>query len=83
MAKISLNVQIHQPLHVRRKITAAVRPKEQMEMIPHDAIGDDTHGDPFRGFSHKGNECSEIAGLVKDRFAVVAAIDDVLNEAVW
>jgi hypothetical protein len=81
--QISLNVQIHQELHVRRKISSAVGPQQQMEVIPHDAVGENPHGNSGRGFGHKCKERREIGGLMEDRFAVIAAIDDVLNEAVW
>jgi hypothetical protein len=53
-----------------------------MEVVSHDAVGQDPHGDAARRGGHKCKECSEIGAGVKDRFAVVAAVDHVLDEAV-
>src|SRR6267142_1875518 len=82
MPQVSLNMQIHQELHVRRKINPLVRPYHQMEVIPHDAIGEDPHGHAKGGFGDKCKKRTEIRGLVEHGFAMVPAIEDVLDEAI-
>ena len=53
-----------------------------MEVVAHDAVGEDPHRNARGGLGDYAQECPEVARFVKQRFAVVPAIDDVLHESI-
>lgn len=54
-----------------------------MKMVPHDAVRKNSHRDPTGGLGNREEESLEVAWFVKQRFAVVAAIENVLHKTIW
>jgi hypothetical protein len=52
-----------------------------MEMVGHEAIGQQTHGNPFTGFAKQLDEGGEVAVFVEDGAAIVAPVEDVVAKA--
>ena len=82
MPQIALNMQVHQELHVRRKITALMRPHHEMKVVSHDAVRQNPHRNAKRSFRRKCKERAEISGFVKERLTMIAAVDHMMNESV-
>jgi hypothetical protein len=53
-----------------------------MKVIPHDAVGEDAHGNAARCLVDEVEKGVKIGRFVKNRLSMVAAIHDVLHEAV-
>src|SRR5262245_7067650 len=51
-----------------------------MKMVPHDAVRKYSHRDAIRGLGYDAQERVEVARLVKQRLAMVTAIQDVLDK---
>jgi len=53
-----------------------------MEVVPHDAVRKNSHGYPAGRFGEHQEERAKVAWLVKQRLAVIAAIENVLHKTV-
>jgi hypothetical protein len=68
------------PLHEAAKVSVSMRPKHEVKVIRHEAIGKHPHRDPFAGAGQEFHEGIVIGVLVKDFGAGIAAIDDVVAD---
>jgi hypothetical protein len=73
---------VHQELHEERQVGAFIGPQQQMKVVAHDAIGEDSHWDVVRNFCNDREECAKVARLEEHRLAMIAAIDNVLYKTV-
>jgi hypothetical protein len=71
-----------EPLHVRRKITSAVRPEHEMPVVPHQAEPEHPHLDAVGGFGQQIEKMPIVVGVVEQRAARVPAIENVMHDAV-
>src|SRR4029450_11828026 len=51
-------------------------------MVPHDAVRKNSHGDSDGGFRDNEQKCAEVTGLVEQRLAMIATVENVLHKAV-
>jgi hypothetical protein len=79
--QVAADVGGQEPVHPPAQVPVGVRPDGQMEMVGHKAVGQDAHGDAERGFGHHVEEGVVVLGLVKDRGAGVAPVEDVTGVA--
>jgi hypothetical protein len=79
---MSPNMRVHRPSHVRRKITPLRGPEDQMEVVRHEAHGEDPHRDSVKGLAENVQKCGVILGFVEDRLAPIPAIEDVMNRVI-
>jgi hypothetical protein len=77
----SLGVSQGQPLHELGEVTIAARPEQEVEMIGHQAVGQQLHGVPGHCFSQDPFECSEIALVLKDGEPGVGPVERVINKS--
>ena len=77
----ALGVSQGQPLHELGEVTIAARPEQEVEMIGHQAIGQQPHGVPGQCFSQDPFECSEIAAVLKDGKPGVGTVKRVINKS--
>ncbi len=68
----------HQPLHPAREVTVAMRAEDQVEVVGHEAVGEQSHGQPDRGFADGLEEGGEVLGLVEDLGSGVTPVEDVV-----
>jgi hypothetical protein len=55
-------MSIHKNLHVRRNLSARVRPQDEMPMIRHQAERDETYDGSFRGLGHRRDKPEVVVG---------------------
>ena len=67
-----------QPAHVIAQVAVAARPEDEMEVVGHEAIGQEADRDAFAGLAEQLEEGSEIAVLVEDGAARVPAVENVV-----
>jgi hypothetical protein len=81
-ATIALPVAMHvagkQPLHPVSEVVVARRPKDQVKVVGHQTITDDTHGHAGTGLADQADEALVVVLVVKDACATIAAIQSVV-----
>jgi hypothetical protein len=77
----SLGVSQGQPLHELGEVTIAARPEQEVEMIGHQAVGQQPHAIPGHCFSQDPFECSEIALVLKNGEPGVGPAERVINKS--
>ena len=80
VAKISTYVSGHQPMHPSAEVSIAVRLKHKMEMVGHQAIGNQAHWHSHRRLDHCVEERLVVFSFMKDLGAGVATIEDVITK---
>jgi hypothetical protein len=75
---ITPDMRRQRPLHPAAQVAVVARPKHQVEVIGHDAEGQDAHREPLAGSGQNGDEGFVVLVLVEDFGAVVAAVQDVV-----
>lgn len=78
MPEIAPNVRRHQPLHPPREVAVAVGPQDEVEVVGHQAVGEQSHGQPQTRLADDAEEGLVVLRLVEDLGAGVAAIQDVV-----
>jgi hypothetical protein len=78
MAVIAADVGVHQPGHPGAQVAVADRPEDQVEMVGHQAVGQDAHRPSPAGFLDQPGEGGVVGRLVDDLRACVAAIEDTI-----
>ena len=79
MTVVTADVSGHQPLHPPAEITVLVRPQNQVKMIGHQAMPDQSHGYLVMRLPHQVNERKKVFRLVEDIIACVPSIENVIN----
>ena len=77
----ALGVSQGQPLHELGEVAIAAWPEQEVEMIGHQAIGQQPHGVPGHCFSQDLFECSEIAPVLKNGEPGVGPVERVINKS--
>ena len=70
-----------QPRHVSAEIAVLAWPKRQMEMVRHQAKAQQAHGHMLLGVAQQLDEGMEIALLMKNGAAAIAAVENVVTVA--
>lgn len=78
MAVMTSDVGGHQPLHPGAETTITTWLNDEMEMIGHQAVANQTHRSFTACQFEQFDEGSVVGGFVKDLSASVAAIEDVI-----
>jgi len=81
MTVITTHMGRQQPLHPTAEIAVVVRPKDQMEMVGHQAITEQPHRQSLGCLDEQLNESGVVRVFMKDFRAGVAAIEDVVTPA--
>ena len=77
---VSSHVGGEKPLHPSTQVAVPPRPEHQVEVIGHEAIGEDSHRPPSTGFIDEAHERLVVLRLVEHPRASVAAIDHVITD---
>ena len=77
MPQVAADVRGHQPVHPAAQVAVVAGPQGQVEVVGHQAVGQDAHGRADHGLGHHVDEGIIIVGLVKDGGTGVAAVEDV------
>ena len=75
---VTAHVGVLQPVHPAAEIAVAVRPHRQVEVVGHEAVGQDGHGDLDAGVPDGLEERLVVPVLHEDLAAGVAAVEDVV-----
>jgi hypothetical protein len=70
-----------QPVHPAAEIPIVMRPESQVEVVGHQAGGQDAHRDWHGGLGDHVQEGVRVLGLVEDLGAGVTAVADMVGEA--
>jgi hypothetical protein len=81
MTSIASNVHIHGPTHVRRKREVRCGNENQVEVIPHQAEGDQLDREPLQAVCKDRQKCFIISGFAKDNRPFVSAVEHMLGVA--
>lgn len=78
MPVVAAHMGGQEPLHPAAEIAVVVRPKHKMEVIGHQAVAQETHGESLAGGFKQGDEGGVIRLLMKDLSPAVPAIKNVV-----
>jgi hypothetical protein len=78
---ITTHMRVLQPVHPGAEITIIFRQDDQMEVIGHQAIAKDRHGDFHAGMIDRLDKGMIIAILVKNLATTIAAIHHMVTNA--
>ncbi len=67
-----------QPAHKGAQVPILLRPKDQMEVIGHEAKSQQGHGDVFAGFAEQAEKGSVISVFVENGTAAIASVEDMV-----
>ena len=67
-------------MHPAADVAVRVRPKNEVEVVRHQAIGQDAHGNSLACELHQRQESPVVILVVIHRRTGVATIDDVITE---
>src|SRR2546423_13073572 len=81
MRAISLDVRVAHPGKIAGQILVGARDDREVKMVPHDAICQQIHVRVLLAFDQQRDKGGEIAVLVKDALAAIAAIEHVINQS--
>ena len=68
-----------QPLHPATQVAIAVRPEQQMKMIGHQAITDQSHRNLFVSLLHQSDKGSEVFIFMKNIRPTIAPIEHMIQ----
>jgi len=75
---ITPDVRSQKPIHPARYSAVADRPKRQVEVIGHEAIGQHAHGNTRAGTPQQAHEGGVVGLVVKDLGAGIATAENVV-----
>jgi len=78
MLVIPPHVACHEPLHPPAQIAVAVWPQNEMKMIRHEAVRQQSHGYAVARLGHQSQERGVVTAVVKHGRATVSTIHDVV-----
>jgi hypothetical protein len=78
---ILANVTGEQPLHPAAQITVTIRPQDEVKMIWHQTVSQQTHRDSLTGAFHEPDEGAIVRVGVKYTLAAIASIDCVITDS--
>lgn len=78
---VTADMSGEQPHHVFTQIAVAAWPEDEVEMVGHQAIGEQAHGDAFASLTQQFDEGGVIAVFVEDGTAAIAPIEDMVTVA--
>jgi hypothetical protein len=81
MFPIALDVGVGDPSHEAGEIPIAMRPKNQMPMIRHQAEAENSAGDAIEAFFDNLQKREVVAGLVEDLGTAIGAVEDMIDNA--
>ena len=77
---VTADVCGEEPLHPAGEVTVLAGPEDEVEMVGHEAVAADAHGEAFAGEGHEIDEGLIVVVVVEDAGAAVAAVDDVVAD---
>ena len=81
MGMPALSVSQGQPLHELGEVTVAAGPKQEVEMIGHQAVGQQPHGVPGHCFSQDRSNAAKSPVVLKDGEPGVGPVERVINKS--
>lgn len=81
MLVVAADMSGEQPHHVGAEIAVVAGPEGEVEMVGHQAIGEQTHGEAFSRLAQQFDEGGEVAVFLEDGASGVAAVEDVVAVA--
>ena len=75
---VAADVGREQPAHKGAQVPILLRPKDQMEVIGHEAKSQQGHGDVFAGFAEQAEKGSVISVFVENGTAAIASVEDMV-----
>ena len=79
--QVAAHVRGHQPMHPAADIAVLARPEREVEMIGHQAVGEDAHRSANARLRHQVEERVVVIGLMEYRRPRVPPIEDVIGVA--
>ena len=79
MPRVAPHMGRCQLMHPAAEFAVLAGPKREVEMIEHEAVGQDSHRLAQGGFGHQLDESVVVVGFVKHLGACVAAIEDMVG----
>ena len=77
--QVATHVRGHQPVHPAAQVAVLAGPEGQVEVVGHEAVGQDAHRAADTGLGHHVEEGVIIVGLVEDRGSRVPPVEDVVG----
>jgi hypothetical protein len=75
---VAADVRGEEPAHEVAELAVLTGPERQVEMVGHQAIGEQTDGHALAGFPDEREEGGVIAVLAEDPLAAIAPVEDVV-----
>jgi hypothetical protein len=77
---VAADVGGQQPLHPAGEVAIVARPEDKVEVVGHEAVAADPHGQSLAGQWEQIDECLEVGVIVEDASAAITAVDDVVAD---
>ncbi len=77
--QVATHVRGHQPVHPAAQFAVLAGPEGKVEVVGHEAVGQDAHRGADTGLGHHIEEGVIIVGLVENRGPCVSPVKDVVG----
>lgn len=76
---VASHVRGHEPLHPPTEVAVVVGPQDKVEVVGHQTVAGDAHGQPLVGLLHQSEERAEVLVLMNHIAPSVASIERVID----